>query len=138
MILGILAATVLPKFVNLGQDARIAKVKSMEGTVRTAAEMWRAAMMAADPGCVTKNQNLTRNGVTIYTKYCYPQAGAPFIGPEIEALVDYSGYTLSRPNGSTTLFQVTEAPDPATCALQYVEPVNSGDSPTYTVLSNGC
>lgn len=39
VILGILAATALPKFVDLGKDARGAAVESLRGTIRSAAQM---------------------------------------------------------------------------------------------------
>jgi MSHA pilin protein MshA len=37
VIIGILAATALPRFLDLGQDARIASVKALEGTLRSTA-----------------------------------------------------------------------------------------------------
>jgi MSHA pilin protein MshA len=36
VILGILSATVAPKFINLSSDARIAKLESLEGSMRSA------------------------------------------------------------------------------------------------------
>src|SRR5580692_6061953 len=44
VILGILAATALPKFVNLGADARVAVMKGVEGSMRAAnAQIYAAA-----------------------------------------------------------------------------------------------
>ncbi|MGB2742633.1 MAG: prepilin-type N-terminal cleavage/methylation domain-containing protein [Cognaticolwellia sp.] len=34
VILGILSATVAPKFINLSSDARIAKLESLKGSMR--------------------------------------------------------------------------------------------------------
>ncbi len=139
VILGILAATALPKFVDLGKDARLAKAKAVEGAVRTAAETWHVAMLAADPGCLNKNQDLTRNGVTVFTIYCYPQAGNwPLGGKEIQTLVDTTGYTVTWPDGYNTVFQVDGASDPTNCGFQYREPSAAGGSPTYIPLSAGC
>ena len=140
VILGILAATALSKFVDLGKDARIAKVKTMEGTVRTAAEMWHAAIIASDPACMGKNQNLTRNGVTVFTYNCYPQAGLADVAnyPQIESLVDYSGYTIVQLDHWNTMFQVDGAPDPSNCGLKYTEARTQSGTPTYTMLVSGC
>ncbi len=39
VILGILAATALPKFVDLGKDARVAAVNNLAGAVREATDL---------------------------------------------------------------------------------------------------
>lgn len=46
VILGILAATALPKFINLGQDARIASVIALAGAVKSADSLISAAALA--------------------------------------------------------------------------------------------
>jgi MSHA pilin protein MshA len=46
VILGILAAVALPKFMGLEREARIAAVKSMGGTVLSAAQMAHGVCMA--------------------------------------------------------------------------------------------
>lgn len=48
VILGILAATVAPKFANLQKDAKIAAVKGLEGSVKAAANIVRAKWLAID------------------------------------------------------------------------------------------
>ncbi len=42
VILGILAATALPRFINLGGDARIAAMNGMAGAVRSTASLAQA------------------------------------------------------------------------------------------------
>ncbi|WP_392340803.1 type II secretion system protein [Moritella marina] len=39
IVLGILAATAIPKFINLSSDARIASLKGMEGAMRSGANL---------------------------------------------------------------------------------------------------
>ena len=46
VILGILAAVALPKFMGLEQEARIAALKSMGGTMLSAAQMAHGVCMA--------------------------------------------------------------------------------------------
>jgi len=41
VILGILAATALPRFVNLQNDARAASMKGLAGSMRAAVELTR-------------------------------------------------------------------------------------------------
>jgi MSHA pilin protein MshA len=47
VILGILAATALPKFANLGADARFAKMKAAQGAIMGAASMYHGRWLAA-------------------------------------------------------------------------------------------
>ena len=47
VILGILAATALPRFVNLQGDARAASMKGLAGSVRASADLVRGRWLAA-------------------------------------------------------------------------------------------
>jgi MSHA pilin protein MshA len=47
VILGILAATALPKFADMGADARYAKVKAAQGAVTGAVSMFHGRWLAA-------------------------------------------------------------------------------------------
>lgn len=46
VILGILAATALPKFADLGADARFAKMKGAQGSIAAASAIYHGAWMA--------------------------------------------------------------------------------------------
>ena len=62
VILGILAAVALPKFMGLEREARIAALKSMGGTMNSAAQMARGLCMArncpANGTIVVDGQNI--------------------------------------------------------------------------------
>lgn len=47
VILGILAATALPRFADLGADARLAKMNAARGAIRGAAGMYHGRWLAA-------------------------------------------------------------------------------------------
>lgn len=47
VILGILAATALPKFADMGADARYAKLKAAQGAVASAVSMYHGRWLAA-------------------------------------------------------------------------------------------
>lgn len=71
VILGILAATALPKFVDLGSDARKAKLKSIQGTLQTTANLFYAKAMIAgvqDKYSATMNYGNLSN-VAVYWGY---------------------------------------------------------------------
>ncbi|MYM98334.1 type II secretion system protein [Duganella vulcania] len=69
VILGVLAATALPKFANLGADARIAKMNGAKASILSAANMYHGRWLAAgSPGTGTP----TYDGVVIDPATGYP------------------------------------------------------------------
>jgi len=73
VILGILAAVALPKFMGLEKEARIAALKSMGGTLQSAAQMAHGVCMAQNcaPGAT-----LTIEGQSIVFANGYPNAAS--------------------------------------------------------------
>ena len=70
VILGILAATALPRFADLGADARFAKMKGARGAVASAAAMTHGAWLANG-----SSGNVTLEGSNIVmTAAGYPDA----------------------------------------------------------------
>jgi MSHA pilin protein MshA len=63
VILGILAATALPKFADMGADARYAKLKAGQGAVSSAVAMYHGRWLAA--GSPTGNTSFEGNTVTV-------------------------------------------------------------------------
>lgn len=63
IILGILSATALPKFINLGSDAKIATLNGLAGTLKSAAQMTRAKLLV-EGGSLTGHATITSNGQT--------------------------------------------------------------------------
>ncbi len=73
VILGILAATALPRFVNLQADARNAKIRGLEGGLRGAAAIAHATFLARG---LAGNANVPMEGVNITMCNGYPTADA--------------------------------------------------------------
>jgi MSHA pilin protein MshA len=69
VILGILAAVALPRFMGLEREARIAALKSMGGTMLSAANMAHGVCMAQN---CTNGQTLTIEGQQITFAQGYP------------------------------------------------------------------
>ena len=62
-ILAILSAAALPRFVSLQQDARIAKLDGIAGTLRSAAALAHAACLAqTGTGSITAGQSCPASG----------------------------------------------------------------------------
>lgn len=100
IILGILAATALPKFLNLGQDAHIAAVNGLASAVKSAANI-AAAKCQVTSTCKPLNYGPSQgvnsdptnlvviDGVTVYFSKGYPIAW--FNDQGIDAVVSYEG-----------------------------------------------
>lgn len=70
VILGILAATALPKFINLSKDATIATLQGMQGAIRSGADMVYAKALVNDQ--ITGSDNLVIGSITIELHSGYP------------------------------------------------------------------
>jgi len=70
VILGILAAFAVPRFMGLETQARVAAVKSMGGTLRSAAAMAHGVCMAQN--CPNASTGITINGQAITFVNQYP------------------------------------------------------------------
>lgn len=108
VILGILAAFALPKFMGLEDQARIAALNGMTGSVRSAANMAHGVWLA--------NGNIspiTVDGVSITMVNGYPNAAG------IQNLIqDSTGFTV-KAAGAITTFTPVNAKVPATCNVIY-------------------
>ena len=115
VILGILAAFALPKFIGLEDQARIAALNGMTGSVRSAANMAHGVWLA--------NGNISPinvDGVNITMVNGYPNA----LG--IQNLIqDSTGFTV-KASGTTTTFTPVNARAPASCNLVYNQATTTG------------
>ena len=68
VILGILAATLAPKFVNLQKDAKISVVKALSGSIKTAMQVVRAKWLMLDNQSI---DNVTLEDGSIVKVYAY-------------------------------------------------------------------
>jgi MSHA pilin protein MshA len=130
VVLGILAATVLPKFLDLGGDARRAVVQSVEGSMRSANAIIYAK--AASTGQLGDPGSVTINGVAVTTKYGF----AATVSPDLVAAMDISpaaDFTIAA--GS---IRHAKAPTPANCSVSYTAPAAADTMPTYVTDLTGC
>lgn len=143
VILGILAATALPKFVDLSKDARVAALEGMKGTLATAAELAHSKC-AVTSGCDFDGHSgaqITIGGATGLLYYGYPidSTRGGYLG--IQEFVNFSGFTHSTTAGGDpylAYFDKDGAPTPSTCRVTYAYPVVNGGSPTITTTTTGC
>jgi MSHA pilin protein MshA len=168
IILGILAAVALPRFIDLQRDARIAKLQSARGAVSAAASLVHAttlsrgsvADVAACPGGggTANNDNNAASGGTvctenglIYMAYGYPavtgfggnpgilsMAGLTGIFNPTELELKAEGYTYAG-GGNVATFSVVGATNPASCFFTYTQPTAARSAATISGLTvSGC
>jgi len=124
VILGILAATALPKFVDLGSNARESSLNGLAGALRSAAVISKSTWLAngGSGTSVTMDGNTT---VTVSGSTGYPTADAAGIG----AAVDLSGFLQT---GATFTIIDYTATGSTKCEVVYAA------GGTATLFVDGC
>lgn len=134
VILGILAATALPKFADLGKDARIASINAAKGALNATAAMVHGKYLVTSPTPTTVTVEGTT--VTYSTSFAsgYPKADTSFAAA---AGLTTSDYTLTA-TGTTLTVSPVSAPTASTCSVVYTEPASATSAPVITVTTTGC
>lgn len=138
VVLGVLAATALPKFIDIGTDARIASINQLAGALRSTADLAYAKCVASQAisGCDVKNNNqpdIYIEGTRYWVNFGWLDAGDALNNGQIDAHLNYSGFTATLIPIARTSFRIDSAPDPANCAVIYKQhPV------TIQKITSGC
>lgn len=122
VILGILAATALPRFVDLSTDARVAGLSGLAGGIRSAAAIARATQLAQGRSA---GESVTMDGVAIPMSNGYPTG----VGISA-ALTDFSGFTFTSSTTSSRFAYRTN------CHVEYNQSTGAGF--TAVITSSGC
>ena len=123
-ILGILAAFAFPRFAALEVEARIATIKGLEGSVRSAATLAHSLDLVGAA--------VVMEGNTIDMTFGYPATSATGIET---TLVDSTGFTYTALTG---LFTKDGATTLATCSVTYVESTAANLPPAISSATGGC
>jgi MSHA pilin protein MshA len=138
VILAIIGGLTLPRYFNLGQDARSAAVQQMAAALSTASAQLRAKC-ALTEGCPMSSGSfaLDYNGRTYAMWNGHVDAGDTSANAEIDEAVNHAGFTLAK-TFFTHTFTKDGAPDPSNCSAAYVEALSAGSAPTIRTLTSGC
>jgi MSHA pilin protein MshA len=127
VILGILAATALPKFADLSTNARFASAQGALGAINSAASLAHAQWLVAGSSTAT---TITMEGQTITLTNGYPSAAAGGIDTAA-GLLNSGSYTITGAGPRTfTPLGVTTA---ASCQVSYTAPASVGLAPTIVL-----
>ena len=127
VLVGILAAVALPKFVDLGSDARISAIKGVDGAMRSANTIIYAK--AAVGNQMGATGSVVVNGATITTAYGFASNVA-----ELVKAMDLSPDFLS----SLVDIQHKGATIPGSCKDVYTPVAAQNSAPVYTMTLTGC
>ncbi len=129
VILGILAATALPKFVDLGSDARKGVLDGVEGAMRSANAMIYGKSAAA--GSISATGTVSIQGASVSTVYGYASSAT-----ELIKALDVSSTVTAA---SSTSMQVSGGSNAANCSITYTPAADANTPPTYTPkTTSGC
>ncbi len=147
LILGILAATALPRFMAATVDARIAKAQGVFGAVRAAASLAKARCeldlgrgLTGAGQCGNATPQVDMDGVLVNIVNRYPGNGSGATNGIVKAAqIDTADFTVVVGATATdpTLIEVTGATTLATCSVSYTAAA-AGAAPTITLATAGC
>lgn len=148
VILGILAVTAAPKFIDVQKDARGGTLDGMEAAVQGANTMvyGKAAINGEegkDPGSVTVN------GVAVATVFGYIDETSAAVSAVLD--IEAADWTIDEMSDGVVIYDADKAPEAAdmpanvaaidsddTCGVLYQAPASEGALPSYTVYKDGC
>ena len=131
VILGILAATALPKFANLSGDARAASVQAAKGSIASASAMAHGKYLINPTTYAT---SVPMEGSNIGMANGYPTADTSLTTAAGLSTDDYTittstGQVQVSPKGVTTV---------STCNVTYIAPTAAGSAPQIQMTNSGC
>jgi MSHA pilin protein MshA len=138
VILGILAATALPRFIDLGADARVATLNGARGGLQSTVALVHGRWLAAGNNPTT----LTAEGGVVLTidGFGYPVANANLLTAAGVNATDYiivnpsTSGVANRPTTSATQVafipvSLANSPDGATCFIRYTQSTGANALP---------
>lgn len=134
VILGILAATALPRFINVATDARVAAMNGVAGAMRSAAALAQSRYVATgDMNAAAVSMGLagTAQNVAVVQGTGFPQATAAGIE---SAMQDTTGFNFAHAGGVTT---VTQNNGQAACLVTYTQGTGVVNSNAVTTANCG-
>lgn len=134
VILGILSATALPKFMDFGKDARVAVIKGAQGALQGANNMvYGKAALAGVTGSATASVAIdsATPATSVGTAYGYATSLSELIKA---AQLDTTNFVVN----SNTLSYGTGGTAQSNCSITYAPANSTNPQPTYTLNTSDC
>ena len=138
VILGILAATALPRFITVTSDARVAAVNGIAGGLRSAVAVSRARYFATATGAatITMADGTSVAVGTTTTAQGVPTGTTAGIGAAMSCgavATECNGFTVALAAGGNSTFRPSTFSGSATCQASYADGTG-----IVTVATGGC
>lgn len=136
VILGILAAFAIPKFANLGADARRSTMQGVEGAMKSASAISHAAWLANG----TNPASVTLEGANVAMVNGYPSAAGIVVAANISggATAAAAGDFIVTSTATATTVQAKGATTPASCQVVYTQSAAANTAPVITSTLTDC
>ena len=135
IILGILAAVAVPKFIDLQGDARASATQGLKAALEDGATLTYSKAAIDGTECLAKGDANALVG-DVATVFGYPTAAGIFDAVDLS-----SGDWASAANGTTEVLIYSSnivSGGQATCGVTYTENSTSGSRPTITANVTDC
>ena len=139
LVIGILAATALPRLINMQQEARLAKAQAIYGSIRAAAALAKARCeldLANNiaGACTSAGGTANMEGTLVTMANRYPDATAN----GIQAAANLNGVAdgLNIVAGNPIRFQMLGATVPGSCQVAYTQAAAVGAAPAIVLTAS--
>lgn len=130
VLIVMLAALALPRYLEMASPARAAKARAAYGAIRSAAALAKSQCLVGGGGCQGAAGSLVMEGATIPMAYAYPAADG------IQAAAGLSSSDYEVMPGNPVTFAVPGAK--GACRVIYAQAVAPNTTPTITLDVDGC
>ena len=127
VILGILAATAMPKFADLQSDARLAKINGALSGIKSAAILAHATQLAQSLNAAS---SVTMEGQIVTMVNGYPTGDAAGIVAALGGAAFTNDYSATYAGTTATVATDTGH---TTCSVTYTSPAAANTAPTYSL-----
>jgi MSHA pilin protein MshA len=139
VILGILAVTVASRFIDISTDANLAKLESMEGSIRAASNLVNLKAKVENKTDCATDPTIQIGSDAITLRCGYP---CPHPNGIANAIDSDDGFTWVGGNCAGRLgaidVRLANAPEPNTCKIRYTASRGEGVPPGITQTTTGC
>ncbi len=139
VILGILSAFALPRFADLGTDAREAAIQAAAGAIKSASAISYADALVSNQTGGTGS--VTLEGQTINLINGYPDVNDTTEGTQdilTAAQISGTDFTITGSSTTAAIVQAIGATTAANCQVSYTESTGAGVAPVIAVDISDC
>jgi len=145
VILGILAVTAAPRFIDIQSDARVGTLNGVKAALQGASQLVYAKSAIAGVQNLDNDDALSEvqvNGSAVQTKFGYPDADSFADVAALDAFVDLedADFTVinTAPDDDTMQIVFEGELVAANCYVEYIGPAIVNQSPSITVVGTDC